>query len=88
TVVPTIGQKIPMNRKQIIEEIVALRSLVPPVISMTTVHRLLTNMGMKLEDNEAALIQAEQEGLLTGSSAEEDETEEARRGEEVGAGAE
>lgn len=59
-VVPTFGDKVPTNAKAIIEQIVALRSLTPPVISLETVMVMLREAGLPLQANELDLVKAEQ----------------------------
>lgn len=82
---PTIGNKIPINRKQVLEEITVMRMATPlPLISMQTSLRLLREAGFPLEDNELELIMAE-EGQLTGDgedNPQDDADQEARRTQE------
>lgn len=83
---PVIGDKIPVNRKQVIEDVLALRLNTPPLISIATAHKMLKEAGIPLEDNELELIAAEQAELSgteeePGAEAEED----ARREEEANA---
>jgi hypothetical protein len=80
TVQPIIGEKIPVNRKQIIDEVMTLRMAVPPLMSIATAHKILIAAGVPLEENELALIQAEAEEFVNNINGEEnDEDEEARR---------
>lgn len=63
-VLPVIGDKIPQNVKAVIDQVVALRSLVPPVISVQTSHELLRAAGVPLADNEAELLAQEASSQL------------------------
>src|ERR1044072_4147208 len=79
---PTIGTKIPINRKQILDEIIAMRLSTPPLVSLQTAVKLLRQAGYDLEENEAELILAEeaQQGGEPGNTGEADA--EARRQQE------
>jgi hypothetical protein len=84
TVTPVIGEKIPVNRKQIVDEIISLRSLVPAAISLATAHKMMREAGIPLEENELELILAEQEQLVANVNGERsDEEEDQRRAEEA-----
>lgn len=84
TIIPVIGSKIPVNVKEIIERVIALRNAVPPVISLATAHQWLREAGVVLADNELELLQQEVEGVLTdGTAADEDAADEERVNEEL-----
>lgn len=77
-ITPTIGEKIPTNLKQLIENIAGLRSLVPPLISVATSTKLLRAAGLALEENEAELVaQEEQATADAAASADAGATDEA-----------
>jgi hypothetical protein len=63
-ITPIIGAKIPVNRAQVIDEMIRLRSVVPPLVSLSTALDLLRSAGLALADNEAELIDQEQQGIL------------------------
>lgn len=63
-IVPMIGDKIPVNRAQLIKEVVDLRSIDPPLMSLQTALDNLRIAGVQLAENELELIQQEQESLL------------------------
>lgn len=75
TVVPVIGQKMPVNLTEVIKNVVDLRNCVPPVISVRTSHTLLRAAGMMIpEDEEAQLVkeaQASMDALLEPTGDEE-----------------
>lgn len=73
-ITPTIGQKVPINLKAIIENIIALRTMVPPMISMQTSQDMLRAAGMPLADNEFDLITKENEALLANFNGEQADT--------------
>lgn len=82
-ITPTIGDKIPVNLKAVIDNVLALRNAVPSLISIATAHKLLRAAGLPLEDNELELIQQENEALLANFNGEQDDTgAEDRRAEE------
>lgn len=64
TVVPTIGQKMPVNLTEVIAQVVALRNCVPPVISLRTSHTLLRAAGMDLPDDELDVLATEATAVL------------------------
>lgn len=76
---PTVGDKVPVNRKQVIDEIVTLRSLVPPAVSLVTAHKMLREIGVPLEANELELIQTENEDILANVNGEQDDLDEENR---------
>jgi hypothetical protein len=82
---PTIGAKIPINRKQVLDEITTMRMATPALISMQTAHKLLREAGFALEENELALILAENEQFMGNLNGEEDDAEADSRREEEGA---
>lgn len=59
SVEPVFGDKLPHNLKQVITNVVELRSLAPPAISLRTAHRLLREAGLSLDDRELELLVAE-----------------------------
>lgn len=61
---PTIGNKVPINRKQTLDEIIAMRMATPALISMATATRLLREAGFDLDENEFDLVMKENEELL------------------------
>jgi hypothetical protein len=75
TVVPVVGQKMPVNLTEVIKNVVDLRNCVPPVISVRTSLSLLRAAGMAIpEDEEAQLLketQASMDALLEPSGDEE-----------------
>lgn len=56
---PTIGDKIPLNKKQLIDQVLALRAMVPPLISLETAHNMLRTAGVPISDTEAQALQLE-----------------------------
>jgi hypothetical protein len=76
---PTIGPKIPVNRAEIIKEVVDLRSLVPPVISVQTAHTMLKSVGIPIVGNEVALLVAEQAAALSGQIGETEDADASAR---------
>ena len=85
-VVPTIGTKVPTNVTEVVNQIVALRNTVPPVISLRTSHDLLRAAGMTLPDDELQVLAAEataQLDPLAEPGAEEEVVEEERVAEEL-----
>lgn len=86
-ITPTIGNKIPVNRKQVLDEILAMRMASPVMISMETAHKLLREAGVQLADNELDLILKEQETLLANMvGAVDDTTGDTRRNAENAGG--
>lgn len=82
-ITPTIGDKIPTNLKSVITDVVQLRAMTPPLISMETSIRLLREAGMDLADNELDLIVKENEEILANFNGEQDDADgDARRQEE------
>lgn len=86
SVVPVIGQKMPVNLTEVITQVVALRNCVPPVISIRTSLSLLRAAGMDIpEDEETQLLteaSAAMDALLP-PDPRADVTEEARVAEEL-----
>lgn len=56
---PTVGDKIPKNAKAIIDSVVQLRSLIPPIISIDTALKMLKDAGVPIADNEKELLAEE-----------------------------
>jgi hypothetical protein len=56
---PVVGDKIPQNVKAVIEQVISLRSLIPPMISMQTGIEMLRAAGLPLADNELELLNNE-----------------------------
>lgn len=56
---PTVGEKIPTNTKQIIEQVMQLRGALPPLISVETAHEMLRLAGVPIADNEKELLDGE-----------------------------
>jgi hypothetical protein len=64
TVVPTIGQKMPVNLTEVVKQVVDLRNCVPPILSVRTSLSLLRAAGMVIpEDEEAQLLKEAQESM-------------------------
>jgi hypothetical protein len=85
-IVPTMGQKMPVNLTEVIAQVVALRNCVPPVISLRTSHSLLRAAGMELPDDELTILANEATGVLDPLAAPDpldDVTEDARMDEEL-----
>lgn len=61
---PTFSSKVPVDRKELVREVEQLRSLVPPVISLRTAHIMLKFAGLPIQDDEEALVLAEQASAL------------------------
>lgn len=76
---PTIGNKIPINRKQLLDDITTMRLATPPLISMATSIRLLREAGYALEENELQLIIAEMAQFGNLDNEEDDEQDQERR---------
>lgn len=85
---PTIGNKIPINRKQLLDEIITMRLATPPLISLQTSLRMLREAGYDLDENEMNLIVQEMAQFGNLNNEEDDAEEQARRDEEVDADAE
>ena len=87
-VVPVIGQKMPINLTEVINQIVALRNCVPPVISIRTSLSLLRAAGMQIPEDEEAQLTTEASASLDPLGemglAGEEASDEARVGEELG----
>jgi len=83
-VLPTIGPKVPVNRKQVIDEVIALRTAAPVLISMETSHNMLREAGVPIAPNEMDLIQQEEAAMMAAVNAKDDAEEEARRNAEGG----
>jgi len=80
TVQPTIGNKIPINRKQILDEVITMRMATPALISMQTSIKVLRDAGFPLEENELELVLAENEQFMGNlNNEQDDEGEQARR---------
>jgi hypothetical protein len=81
---PTVGNKIPTNRKQVLDEIITMRMATPALISMATAIRILREAGFDLEENELELVLAENEQFMGNLNNEEDDADEqARRDDEA-----
>lgn len=81
---PTIGNKVPTNRKQTLDDVITMRMSTPPLISMETALNVLRNAGFELAENEMQLIIAEQEQFMRNLQGEQDDAEEeGRRNEEA-----
>lgn len=76
---PTIGNKIPINRKQILDEIITMRMATPSLISMQTSIKILREAGFSLEENELDLILQEHENFMGNFNNEQDDAEEDSR---------
>lgn len=63
TMTPIIGAKIPVNRKQVIDDVVALRNLIPPLLSVRTSHDMLRAAGLAIPDDEAQQLATEAAGV-------------------------
>lgn len=59
TLVPTLGQKMPVNLTEVIKNVVDLRNCVPPVISLRTSLALLRAAGMPVPDDEETQLATE-----------------------------
>lgn len=70
---PTIGNKIPINRKQVLDEVITMRMATPALVSMATAIRLLREAGFDLEENEFELVMKENEELLANFGGEQDD---------------
>jgi hypothetical protein len=70
---PTIGTKIPVNRKQTLEEITVMRLATPALISMQTAIKLLREAGFGLEENELELVLKENEEFMNNLNGEQDD---------------
>lgn len=85
---PTIGNKIPVNRKQILDEVLSMRLATPALISMATAVKILRGAGFDLEENEFDLVLKENEEMLANFDGQQnDTTEEDRRAQEEDANA-
>lgn len=76
---PTIGNKIPINRKQILDEVITMRMSTPALISMATSVKILRGAGFALEENELELVLAENEQFMGNLNGEQDDAEEQAR---------
>ena len=56
---PTIGDKIPVNQKQVLDNIALLRSMIPPMISMQTSLEMLRAAGFPIPDDEQERLASE-----------------------------
>jgi hypothetical protein len=86
TVTPMIGEKIPVNRQQAIDEVIRLRSTIPPLISLPTALAQLQAIGVVLAENELDLIQQEENTVLRGNAlpgAADDENQDNRTDQET-----
>jgi Phage portal protein, SPP1 Gp6-like. len=60
---PVLGDKLPKNRKMIIEEVIALMSAEPPLLSADSGRRILkAQIGVDFAENEAELIATQAAG--------------------------
>lgn len=89
TVVPTIGQKMPVNLTEAIKNVVDLRNCVPPVLSLRTSLALLRAAGMEIpEDEEQQLLKEASAAValdpLAQPTGEEELAEDTRVDEELG----
>jgi hypothetical protein len=83
---PTIGNKIPINRKQTLDEILQMRLATPALISMQTAIKLLREAGFALEEDELKIILKENEEFMGNLNNENnDATDQARRDAEAAA---
>jgi hypothetical protein len=83
---PTIGNKLPKNNREVINNVVALRSLVPPIISKATSHKMLADAGIPIADDELAQLEAEasaEADALLGTTPIDDTTVDTRADEEL-----
>jgi hypothetical protein len=64
TVLPVIGPKMPVNLTEVINQIVALRNCVPPVVSLRTSHALLRAAGLAIPEDELVILANEAAGVL------------------------
>jgi hypothetical protein len=62
---PTIREKIPTNRKEVFDRVIALRSMIPPLISIPTALDMLREIGMVIPEGEAEAVDAEQAAAAT-----------------------
>lgn len=76
---PQVGDKVPVNRKQVIEEVLQLRGAIPVLLSMQTAHKMLREAGIPLEDNEIDLIRQEMQDMLANINGEEDDQADEQR---------
>lgn len=58
-VLPLIGDKIPKNNKAIFDQIISLRSLIPPLISIVTSHSILRSIGIPIPEGEDVTLAKE-----------------------------
>lgn len=83
---PTIGNKIPINRKQTLDEVLSMRMSTPALISMATAIKVLREAGFSLEENELEIILQENEQFMGNLNNEQtDATDQARRDAEAAA---
>lgn len=81
---PTIGNKIPINRKQVLDEVLTMRLATPSLISMRTATKVLREAGFPLEENEFELVLEENAEMLANFNGEQDdEADDSRREEEA-----
>lgn len=64
TVLPTMRDKTPKNAVEVIQNVVALRNCVPPVISLQTSHVWLRDAGLVVPDDELDLLAQEAAAAL------------------------
>jgi hypothetical protein len=83
TVQPTIGNKIPINRKQTLDEVIAMRMATPALISMQTAVKVLRDAGFPLEENELELVKKENEDLANFNGEQDDANADTRRNAEA-----
>lgn len=86
TVIPLIGAKIPVNQQQLIKDVIDLRSVIPPLISLSTALTMLREAGVPVQQNEEELITTEQQGALSAGDvgAGQDTTDQERADQELG----
>lgn len=85
---PTVGVKIPVNPREIMNTVINLRSMVPPLISLETAHKMLRDAGIPIQDDEVTLISKEQMDLINNlDGAITDTASDERAGQETGAAA-
>jgi hypothetical protein len=56
---PVFGDKIPPNKRQVLEDTLMMLEAVPPLISVQTAHRNLTKVGYDFDEDEIKLIAAD-----------------------------
>lgn len=61
-ITPVFGPKIPVNRKQVIDEVVSLRNAIPPLISLQTAHSWMRAAGIEVPATEIQTLEQEAAG--------------------------